>query len=189
MFSEGSIFSCPARGCIADVTPSAFEKEHYVYRYGLSMTIQAIGEMQESIFDFSEEYLNKVKALHANAGSLFQDSFKMLGRDRFDDFLGEINQKINDLYSLCNINKKIQNLKNARGTSYRNFYQLAQTTGKNLLKSSVNSKINSRIINSAEQFAKGTIVQAKSCLNTIKDCPYGHKKIMSEMPMYFKKAY
>jgi CRISPR-associated protein Csm4 len=37
MFSEGSLFKSPIKGCVADVTPSVFKQEHNVYRYGLGM--------------------------------------------------------------------------------------------------------------------------------------------------------
>ena len=39
MFSEGSLFKSPIKGCLADVTPSVFRQEHNVYRYGLGMMV------------------------------------------------------------------------------------------------------------------------------------------------------
>ena len=39
MFSEGSLFKSPIKGCLADVTPSIFRQEHNVYRYGLGMMV------------------------------------------------------------------------------------------------------------------------------------------------------
>lgn len=39
MFSEGSLFKSPIKGCAADVTPSVFRQEHNVYRYGLGMMV------------------------------------------------------------------------------------------------------------------------------------------------------
>ncbi len=39
MFAEGSLFEAAIAGCVADVTPSFFEKEHKVFRYGLGMMI------------------------------------------------------------------------------------------------------------------------------------------------------
>jgi len=38
MFSEGSLFKCPVKGHVVDVTPSNF-KDHNVYRYGLALMV------------------------------------------------------------------------------------------------------------------------------------------------------
>ncbi len=39
MFAEGSLFTTPVKGCIAEVTPSIFEGEHRIYRYGLGLIV------------------------------------------------------------------------------------------------------------------------------------------------------
>jgi CRISPR-associated protein Csm4 len=39
MLAEGSLFRAPIKGQIADVTPSEFQTEHTVYRYGLGMMV------------------------------------------------------------------------------------------------------------------------------------------------------
>jgi CRISPR-associated protein Csm4 len=42
MFTEGSLFRTPILGHLADVTPSIFDKEHQVWRYGLALTVSGI---------------------------------------------------------------------------------------------------------------------------------------------------
>jgi CRISPR-associated protein Csm4 len=39
MFSEGSVFPVEPRGCLADVTPESFRRNHNIYRSGVSLSL------------------------------------------------------------------------------------------------------------------------------------------------------
>ena len=137
---------------------------------------------------FLDDYQDELNILHEEAKSIFMECYNDIDEDYPEDDFTIIEETIKAIRTLSSIDKKIREIKKARGKCRKYFKELIDGRNADMREKfrGFEYKIE-EIISTAKRYAKSSSKEAKSNYQNIKRCPFGEQENRTKNALLFQE--